>query len=382
MNRTLRARHLVPAMAGAAAMAVAVAGGAAGAATRAHNAHAKKHKSHHAVTLTVPKPAGGTISEAGSSLLYPLWKLWVPGYTAKYTNVKIQAAAGGSGAGITGATNGTLEVGASDAYLSTSDKQADPTLENIPLAISAQEIFYNVPGVTAHLKLNGKVLAEMYTGKITNWNAPAIASLNPGVTLPTLPVVTLHRSDGSGDTFLFTTYLSDSTKAWATKVGYNTSVTWPAAPGALAENGNSGMVAGCTTTPGCVAYIGISYQTQALGDGLTYAQMKNGKGQYVMPTATTIQNEASGFTKKTPKTGAISMIDGKIKTGYPIINYEYAIVSKKQSNASQAKTVRSVLDWAINPKDGNSASYLAQVGFRPLPLEIAESSFQEIQAIK
>jgi phosphate transport system substrate-binding protein len=379
VNRTLRARHLVPTLVGAAAMAAAVAGGAAGAATKAHDAHAKKHK---VVKLTVAKPAGGTISEAGSSLEYPLWKLWVPGYNTKFSTVTIQAAAGGSGAGITGATNGTLQIGASDAYLSTSEKQADATLENIPLAISAQEIYYNVPNVSAHLKLSGKLLAAMYSGKVTKWNTSAIASANPGVTLPTLPIVTLHRSDSSGDTFLFTTYLSDSTKTWGTKIGYNTSITWPAAPGALAEDGNSGMVAGCKTTPGCIAYIGISYQTEALGDGLTYAQLKNGKGQYVMPTSTSIVSEAAGFTTKTPKTGSISMIDGKIKGGYPIINYEYGVVSKKQSSSSGAKTLRSLLDWVINPKDGNSATYLSQVGFQPLPLKIAQNSFEQIQAIK
>lgn len=379
VNRTLRARNLAPALVGAATMAVAVAGGAAGAATKAHDAQAKKPKK---VTLTVSKPASATVSEAGSSLLYPLWNLWVPGYNAKYPQVTVQTAAGGSGAGITGAINGTLQIGSSDAYLSTSDKSQDPTLENIPVAISAQEIFYNVPGVTAHLKLSGKLLAEIYTGKVTKWNTSAIASLNPGVTLPTLPIVTLHRSDSSGDTFLFTTYLSDSTKTWATKIGYNTSITWPAAPGALAESGNSGMVAGCKTTKGCIAYIGISYQTQALGDGLTYAQLKNGDGQYVMPTATSIGAEAAGFTTKTPKTGAISMIDGKVKGGYPIINYEYAVVSKKQSSTSEAKAVRSLLEWAINPMDGNSATYLSQVNFRPLPLKIADNSFEEIQAVK
>jgi phosphate transport system substrate-binding protein len=379
VTRKLRARHLAPTIVGAAAMAVAVAGGAAGAAAKVHDVHAKKTKK---VKLTVAKPSSATISEAGSSLLYPLWNLWVPGYNAKYSQVTIQTAAGGSGAGITGATNGTLEIGASDAYLSTTDKQADPTLENIPLAISAQEVYYHVPGVTAHLKLSGKLLAQIYDGKVTKWNTQAIASLNPGVTLPTIPIVTLHRSDGSGDTFLFTTYLSDSTKTWATKVGYNTSVTWPKAPGALAENGNSGMVAGCKTTVGCIAYIGISYQSQSLGDGLVYGQLKNGKGQYVMPTATTIAAEAAGFAAKTPKTGAISMIDGKVKNGYPIINYEYAIVSKKQASGSSAKAVRSVLEWAINPADGNSANYLSQVGFRALPLKVADNSFEQIQAIK
>lgn len=376
MTRKIRASIVVPSIIGAAAMTVAAAGGAAGAATKAH---AKKSKS---VKLTVVKPPTATIAEAGSSLMYPMWNVWAPGYNAKYPQVTLETAAGGSGKGIAGATAGTLQIGSSDAYLSTSQKQADPTLENIPLAISAQEIFYHVTGVTAHLKLSGKLIAEMYTGKITKWNTSAIASLNPGVTLPTLPVVALHRTDGSGDTFLFTTYLSDSTKTWSTKVGYNTSVTWPAAPGALGETGNSGMVAGCKATPGCIAYIGISYQTQSLGDGLIYAQLKNGKGQYVLPTNTTIAAEAAGFASKTPKTGAISMIDGKVKNGYPIVNYEYVIVSKKQSSSSEAKAVQSVLEWAINPADGNSATYLSQVAFHPLPLKVADNSFEQIKAIK
>lgn len=376
MTRKIRARYLAPAVLGAAAMALATAGTASGAA-----AHAT-HKKSKAVKLTVERPASGTISEAGSSLLYPLWNLWVPGYNAKYPQVTVQTAAGGSGHGISEATAGTIQIGSSDAYLSTSDKQAAKTLENIPLAISAQEIFYHLTGVTAHLKLSGRVLAQIYDGKVTKWNTAAIAKLNPGVSLPSIPIVTLHRSDGSGDTFLFTTYLSDSTKGWASKVGYNTTVTWPSAPGALGETGNSGMLAGCKATPGCIAYVGISYQTQALGDGLVYAQLKNGKGQYIMPSPTTVAAEAAGFAKKTPKTGAQSMIDGKIKNGYPIINYEYAIVSKRQSSSSEAKAVRSLLEWAINPADGNNATYLSQVGFRPLPLRVADNSFGEIKAIK
>jgi phosphate transport system substrate-binding protein len=378
VTRKLRAKTIVPAIVGAAALAIATVGGIAGAATKTHDGHSKKH---HKVKLVVDKPSGGTISEAGSSLLYPLWTLWAPGYDAKYPSVTLQTAAGGSGKGISYAIAGTVEIGASDAYLSTADLTTDPTLENIPLAISAQEVFYHLTGVTAHLKLSGKILAEMYEGKITKWNTTAIANLNPGITLPDVPIVTLHRSDGSGDTFLFTTYLSDSTKTWTSKIGYNTSVTWPKS-NELAETGNSGMVQGCKATPGCIAYIGISYQTQSLGDGLVYAQLKNGKGQYVLPTSTTIAAEAAGFAKKTPKSGSISMIDGRVKNGYPIINYEYAIVSKKQSSSSVAKTVRSALEWAINPMDGNSATYLSQVNFHPLPLKVADNSFEQIQAIK
>lgn len=375
MTRTFRA-----ALIGVAVTAAGLAsGGPALGATKAHGAH-HEHTKH--VKLTVAKPSTATIAEAGSSLLYPLWNLWAPGYNAKYPQVTIETAAGGSGKGITGATNGTLQIGSSDAYLSPAEKQADSSLENIPVAISAQEIFYNVTGVTKHLKLSGKLLAEMYSGRVKKWNTAAIAKLNPSVPLPTLPIVTLHRADSSGDTFLFTTYLSDSTKSWATKVSYNTSVTWPAAPGALAETGNSGMVAGCKATPGCLAYVGISYQSESLGDGLVYAEVQNGKGQYVLPSSTAVATEAAGYAKKTPATGAISMIDGKVKNGYPIINYEYAIVSKKQSSSADAKAVRSVLDWVINPADGNSPGYLDQVGFRPLPAEVAQASFEQIQAIK
>ena len=394
MTRSLRAKQFIPAVGLSMAAAIGLAAcssGAAGASSKpakgksANSSKPDKRKSSKrdkSSILTVEKPGPATVAEAGSSLLYPLWNLWAPGYNQKYPQVTLDTAAGGSGKGISGATNGTLQIGSSDAYLSSAQKTASPTLLDIPLAISAQEIYYNVTGVTAHLKLNGKILAEMYTGKITKWNTSAIAKLNPGIALPALPVVTLHRIDGSGDTFLFTTYLSDSTKTWSSKVGYNTSVTWPSTPQELAETGNSGMVAGCQKTKGCIAYIGISYQSQALGDGLTYSELENGNGQYVMPTAKTIQTEAAGFTKKTPATGAISMIDGKVKTGWPIINYEYAIVNKKQSTANEAKTVRSVLEWAIDPEDGNSATYLSQVGFRPLPEKVVEQSYKQIKSIK
>ncbi|HVC15150.1 MAG TPA: phosphate ABC transporter substrate-binding protein PstS [Acidimicrobiales bacterium] len=379
MTRKLRARFIVPSIIGMAALAIASVGGMAGATTKVHDAHAKKHK-HKKVKLIVEKPPTATIAEAGSSLMYPLWNVWAPGYTQTYPQVNLQTAAGGSGKGIAGALDGTLQIGASDAYLSTAQKQQDPTILNIPLAISAQEADYNIPNVHAHLKLNGKILAKMYTGKITKWNTSAIAKLNPNVTLPTLTIVPIHRSDGSGDTFLWTSYLSASTTTWATTVGFNTTVTWPAVPGGLAGTGSSGMLALCKTTPGCITYEGTSYQSQALGDGLTYGQLENKAKKYVLPTPKTIEAEASGFTKQTPATGSISMIDGK--GGYPIVNYEYGVVSKKQSSSSEAKAVRSLLEWCIDTKDGNSTTYLSQVVFRPLPSKVITQSYKQIKKIK
>ena len=203
MTRISRAKRLVPAVIGGAALSLAVALPAGAASVKLP-------------ASGVETPSSGTVSETGSSLLYPLFNLWVPGYNQTYSQLTIQTASTGSGTGITDASNGTADIGASDAYLSPSELQATPTLENIPLAISAQLVVYNVPGVTAHLKLSGKLLAQIYQGKITTWNNSAIAKLNPGVTLPTLPIVTLHRADCSGDTFLFTSYLS---KATAVRLG-------------------------------------------------------------------------------------------------------------------------------------------------------------------
>jgi phosphate transport system substrate-binding protein len=331
----------------------------------------------------VEKPSGGTVSETGSTLLYPLFNLWSSGYSTAYPSVTIQTAGTGSGTGITDATEGTADIGASDAYLSPAEVQAAPGLLNIPLAISAQLITYNIPGVTAHLKLTGKLISSIYQGKTTNWNASAIKALNPGVTLPNLPIVTLHRSDSSGDTFLFSSFLSATDPSgWGKSVGFNTTLTFPNAPGALGEMGNSGMVAGCKATSGCIAYVGISYLTQAIQSGLEYAQLQNAQKQFVLPGPLSVAAEAAAFTKKTPANGTISLIYGKANGGYPIVNYEYAIVNDKQSSSSTAKNIRSVLEWAVNPTNGNNASYLAQVNFQPLPASVVKQSLKQILKIK
>ena len=370
MTRMLRARRVVPAVVAATAIALM------GTVTAS------------AATVKIPangveKPPAESLTETGSTLLYPLWNLWAPGYNQTYSNVTIQTAGTGSGTGITDATNGTADIGASDAYLSPSQVQASPTLLNIPLAISAQLVTYNIPGVTAHLKLTGKVLSQIYQGKVTTWNDQSITALNPGVTLPATPIVTLHRSDGSGDTFLFTQFLSKTdASGWGATIAYGTTVQWPNAPGALGENGNSGMVSGCKATVGCVAYVGISYQTQALQAGLGYAQLQNAKGAYELPTQTAIAAEAASFVSKTPPNGTISLIYGPAATGYPIINYEYAIVNAHQGDSNKAKAIRSVLEWAINPKDGNDPTYLSQVAFQPLPTKVVAQSVKQIIKIQ
>ncbi len=227
------------------------------------------------------------LQETGSSLLYPLFNLWTAQIQKEWPSVSITTASTGSGTGISSAAAGTVNIGASDAYLSPAEMQQYPGLENIPLAISAQQINYNLPGVTGNLKLDGPTLAAIYQGKITKWNDAKIAALNPGVTLPDMPIVTVHRSDSSGDTFLFSSFLTASDPSgWTIPPG--TTVAWPAVPGAVAAMGNGGMVQACKASPGCIAYIGVSYLSKATAAGLGYAALKNKSGNFELPTQAAI----------------------------------------------------------------------------------------------
>ncbi len=378
LTRSTRGRWALPVVLLAGAIAAGCSSGSTASTTTTSSGGAAA-----TTTGAIETPPTATISETGSTLLYPLWNIWTPAYQQKFPQVTINTAGTGSGTGISDAANGTVNIGSSDAYLSSSQTQATPTLLNIPLAISVQVISYNLPGVTAHLKLSGKLLSQIYQGKVTTWNDPAIASANPGVTLPSIPIVALHRSDGSGDTFIFTQYLSKQDAAgWGSGISYGTSVQWPSTPGGLAENGNGGMVSGCKATPGCIAYVGISFLSQLLGDGLNYGQLQNGAGNYELPTPAAVQAEANYFTPKTPANGTISLINGPVSDGYPIINYEYAIVNSHQQSASTAKAVRSLLQWAISPTYGNSSQYLSQVSFQPLPAKVIAQSTKQIASIQ
>jgi phosphate transport system substrate-binding protein len=320
---------------------------------------------------TAPPSGSVSLSETGSTLLYPLFNLWAPAYKTQFSNVSITTAGTGSGTGISSAAAGTADIGASDAYLSSSNTSKYPTLMNIPLAISAQQVNYNLKGVK-NLKLNGTVLAGMYQGKIAFWDDAAVKALNPGVSLPHTKVVPLHRSDSSGDTFLFTSYLSKQDSSWANSIAFNTTVAWPSVSGELAFKGNSGMVTGCKANPGCVAYIGISYLSKTTAAGLGEAQVANGSGQYELPTATTITAAASGFSSTTPASGTLSMIDSSASGAYPIINYEYGIINSTQSSSTKATAIKALLQWILTT--GQQSTYLSQVQFQPLPSSVVSIS--------
>ena len=328
---------------------------------------------------TAPPASTESITETGSTLLFPLFGAWSTNYQKLYPQVTVTTAGTGSGTGITDASTGTVSIGASDAYLSSADVAKYPGLLNIPLAISAQQINYNLPGVN-NLKIDGSVLAKIYSGKITTWNDPAIKALNPGAALPSMKIIPLHRADSSGDTFLFTSYLNAQAPSNWSSANVNTAVSWPSVPGALAETGNSGMVTGCAANKGCIAYIGVSYLQKTQAAKLGEASLKNAVGAYVQPTASSISAAAASFTAKTPASETISMINGPAATGYPIVNYEYAIVQTKQSNAAQAETIRAFLHWAVHAGQ-DAKTYLDSVNFQPLPSSVVAKSDAQIAKI-
>jgi len=337
-----------------------------------------------ALTLGSRSASAANISllETGSTLLYPLFNLWVPKYTAEHPGIHITTQGTGSGTGIAQAISGVAHIGASDAYMSNAQVKRDPDILNIPLAISAQTLNYNVPQLNnASLKLSGPVLAGIYSGKVTHWNDPAIAKINPGVKLPAHQITPIHRTDGSGDTFIFSQYLSFSTPSWANGVGYGTTLSWPPVRGGIGAIGNPGMVQASGQTPYSIAYIGVSFHTEIAKAGLGTAMLKNRDGNFVLPTAKTVGDAAAALEGKTPPDERISLIFAPGTNSYPIINYEYAIVNAKQPSGEIASALRDFLAWAVDPDGGNAPSFLDAVRFLPLPPKIAALSKQQIAKI-
>jgi len=321
------------------------------------------------------------LSETGSSLLYPVITKWASVYKTVAPGVTITTASTGSGAGIAAAAAGTAAIGGSDAYLSDADLQKDGLL-NIPVTISAQTITYNVPEAgDQRLQFTGGVLADIYRGKVQYWDDHAITALNlPGVGhLPHVRIVPIVRSDKSGDTFLFTQYLSASDAAWKQQPGSGLAVTWPAVDNEIAAKGNDGVLKACGDTKYAICYLGISYLVGAGNKGLYYAALSNASGTFVTPGINAISAAATAGAPNMPPSQSMSIVFGS-EDAYPIVNFEYAVVKAKQPNAATAKALRDFLKWAISKDGGNNGGNLYP-GFTALPPEVTKRSLQQIDSI-
>ena len=316
-------------------------------------------------------PSGVTLSEAGSSLFYPLWAEW----QGASTPVKINPSAGGSGLGTSEALSGAINIGASDAFLPGTERTGPPAALDIPVVVSAQALIYNLPSVptTKHLRLTATILADMYDGAIANWDNKLIAKANPGVTLPDQAVIPIRRSDSSGDTFLFTSYLYYGDKnSWnkaAPYLGPNLFyATWPSVANEQAQKGSTGLLTAVEKNVGAIGYEGVSYFPESNAAGLGFAALQNGSGKFEVPDTLTVSSEIASF-KRVPTSGALNMVDSKsAKVGYPDVNFEYAIVLQNQPNSTTEAAIKAMLAWGMDPRYGASSTYLTPVNFKPLPL--------------
>jgi phosphate transport system substrate-binding protein len=323
-----------------------------------------------------------TLTETGSTLLLPLFDIMVPEYVKAHPGVKIVTAGTGSGAGQDQALSGQVMIGASDAYLSDRQVRDNPNILDIPVAIAAQAIAYNIPGLdTPNLRLDGPTIAGIYTGKIRQWDSPAIADLNPGVNLPHQPIIPVRRTDGSGDTFVFSQFLSFSTPSWESTKGYGTSIAWPTVPGAVGVERNEAMVQAIKGTPYSIGYVGISYTSEMTAGGLGTAMLKNEAGKFVLPTREAIVEGAASLGGRTPADERLSLAYAPGDRSYPLVNYEYVVVSAKQPDPETAAALHRFLSWVIVPSEAN-AEYLDRVHFVPLPPHTWELSQTQIDMIR
>lgn len=282
---------------------------------------------------------------AGSSFVYPLFSKIFAEY-GKTHDVKVNYQSIGSGGGILQLTNKTVDFGGSDAPLNDdqSKKMGVPVL-HIPMASGAVVITYNIPGVTATLNLTGKTLADIYLGKITNWNSPEIAATNKGVKLPDQGIVVVHRSDGSGTSYIFTDYLTKVNPDWASKVGKASAANWPAGLGGKGSEGVAGLV---KQTPGAIGYVELIY---ALQNKMGFANIQNKGGKFITPSLTTT---TAASNVELPANAVVSLTDTDNPKGYPISSFTWALIYKEQKyNDRSAARAKMVLDliW-YNIHDG------------------------------
>jgi phosphate transport system substrate-binding protein len=324
-----------------------------------------------------------TIAESGSTLIYPLFNAWIAEYAKVDPGLHVTASATGSGAGIDQAIAKQVQIGASDAYMSDNQGMANPQILNIPLAISAQTVDANLPELRGKtLKLSGPVLAGIYSGKIREWDAPQIAEMNQGASLPHKTIVPVRRSDSSGDTFIFTQFLTFSAPIWSDSFGYGTTVKWPSVPGSATASSNQDMIQTIARTPYAVGYVGVSFEGAAAKAGLITAMLKNQDGQFLLPTEATITAAATALTPRTPPDERLTLVFAPGPDSYPLINYEYAIVSSQQPNPQVAAAICNFLIWSISPQGGNAKSLLDPVHFIALPITIRARSEMQIAKIQ
>ncbi len=317
--------------------------------------------------------AADSLKGAGATFPFPLISQWLPKYESA-TGVHVDYNPIGSGGGIAAITNRTVDFGASDAPLTPDQFRACNGCVQIPWVLSANAVAYNVPNSPAHLKITGKLIADIYLGKVTNWNDPALRKINPGVNLPDLKITPIFRSDSSGTTYNFTDYLSKVSSAWVSQVGKGTQVNFPAGVGGRGSSGVSGVL---TRTPGGIMYADIAY---SLAGHFHFFRVQNRAGKYQLPGLRGIAAAASSIkkTSQIPADNEISIVNPAKSNAlaYPICTFSYVILPLK---TDRAPALKKFVFWALT----GGQKYGPKLLFQPIPKPVlvrAEQTLKKVHA--
>jgi phosphate transport system substrate-binding protein len=318
------------------------------------------------------KPTAGSLVGTGATFPFPLISKWIPAVD-NALGIRITYSATGSGAGIAQITARTVDFGASDAPLTPDQLTACKGCVVIPWALAGMSVPYNIPGLGARLKLSGAVLANIYLGNITNWNAGAIKALNPGASLPDLKITPVYRSDGSGSTYAFTDYLSAVSPQWKSKVGKNTSVNFPAGTGARGSSGVAGVV---KSTPGALTYVDAAYSIQ---NKFSFALIQNRAGGFATPGVRGVTAALSTLPKKVTNLAQLKIVDPPKSAGrkaYPISTFTYVIVPT--NSGDKAADLRKFIYWAVTA----GQKFGPPLYFVPLPSSVNGFIYRELKKVQ
>jgi len=315
--------------------------------------------------------AADTINAAGATFPAPIYQKWFQEFkTATGTQVNYQAI--GSGGGIRQLTEGTVDFGASDMPMTDEQLKALKVKAlHFPTVMGAVVLSYNIPGVTAKLKLTPDVIAGIYLGTITKWNDEKIAKANAGVTLPANNIEVVHRSDGSGTTFIFVDYLSKVSPEWKTKVGANTSVNWPVGLGGKGNDGVEGLV---KQTPNSIGYVELIYAVQ---NKMAYADVQNAAGKFVTPSFEGV-TEAAANSKEMPDDFRVSITNAPGAKTYPISSFTWMLVPSQIADAGKKKAITDFLSWMLTKGQAEATG----MSYAPLPKAVAAKVQKQIAMIK
>ncbi len=325
-----------------------------------------------AVLAATNAQAQALINGAGSTFDYPAFTKWFEAYGKDHADVRFNYQSIGSGGGQKQLLNQTVDFGASDAPMTDeSMAPAKGKILHIPVVAGGVAVIYNLPG-DPKVKLDGDALANLYLGNISKWNDPKIAALNPGLALPDLPVVPVHRADGSGTSFIFTDYLSAVNPAWADSVGKGASVKWPAGVG-LAAKGSEGVSGEVKQVSGAIGYAELAYADQ---NRIPYADMKNSAGNFISPTPDSVS--AALATATIPDDFRFSMVNAPGDKSYPISGVSWVLVYQQTKIAAHGPPLVAFLKWAVT--EGQKLS--AQLDYAPLPENVQQRELKLIDSIK